>query len=198
MLGALGLLDTRAVERRPERQSRNSTDYLFDVLSEADCVLIVDNCEHLIGPVAALVDQLLAACPDLRILTTSREPLGIVGEALCLLPPLGLPPVGVSAADALEYPAVRLLIERAQAVSAGFTIDDNTVDDVTEIVRRLDGLPLAIELAAARLRVMPIGEIATRLSDRFRLLTGGSRTAMPRHRTLRAVVEWSWDLLAAD
>ena len=93
---------------------------------------------------------------------------------------------------------MRLLIERAQAVSAGFRVDDTTVAHVTEIVRRLDGLPLAIELAAARLRVMPIGEISARLSNRFRLLTGGSRTAMPRHRTLRAVVEWSWDLLAPD
>ena len=192
MLGALGLLDTRAVERRVDRQGRDSVEHLLDVLSQADCLLLVDNCEHLIGPVASLVDQLLATCPDVRILTTSREPLGIVGEALCVLPPLGLPPVGVSAADAVGHPAVQLLVERAQQVSAGFVVDDGTVAPVTEIVRRLDGLPLAIELAAARLRVMPIGEIAARLSDRFRLLTGGSRTAMPRHRTLRAVVEWSW------
>ncbi len=198
MLGALGLLDARAVDRRVGLQSRDSTEYLFEVLADADCLLLVDNCEHLIGPVAVLIDQLLAGCPHVRILTTSREPLGIVGEALCLLPPLGLPPVGVSAADAVDHPAVRLLIERAQAVSAGFCVDDTTVAHVTEIVRRLDGLPLAIELAAARLRVMPIGEIAARLSNRFRLLTGGSRTAMPRHRTLRAVVEWSWDLLASD
>ena len=198
MLGALGLLDARAVDRRVGGQARDSTEYLFEVLADADCLLLVDNCEHLIGPVAILIDQLLASCPNVRILATSREPLGIVGEALCLLPPLGLPPVGVSAADAVDHPAVRLLIERAQAVSAGFCIDDATVAHVTEIVRRLDGLPLAIELAAARLRVMPIGEIAARLSNRFRLLTGGSRTAMPRHRTLRAVVEWSWDLLAPD
>jgi predicted ATPase/DNA-binding SARP family transcriptional activator len=198
MLSALGLVDTRAVERRVERPARDTTEHLFDVLAEADCVLLVDNCEHLIGPVASLIDQLLARCPDLRILTTSREPLGIVGEALCVLPPLGLPPVGVRAAEAETHPAVQLLVERAQAVSAGFVVDDSTVDHVTEIVRRLDGLPLAIELAAARLRVMPIGEIAAKLSDRFRLLTGGSRTAMPRHRTLRAVVEWSWDLLGPE
>jgi predicted ATPase/DNA-binding SARP family transcriptional activator len=198
MLSALGLVDTRAVERRLERSARDTTEHLFDVLAEADCVLLVDNCEHLIGPVASLIDQLLARCPDLRILTTSREPLGIVGEALCVLPPLGLPPVGVGATEAETHPAVQLLVERAQAVSAGFVVDDSTVDHVTEIVRRLDGLPLAIELAAARLRVMPIGEIAAKLSDRFRLLTGGSRTAMPRHRTLRAVVEWSWDLLGPE
>jgi len=195
MLSGLGMLDTRAVDRW-DRQPRDFTEQLFDVLAEADCLLLVDNCEHLIGPVAALVDQLLATCRGLRVLTTSREPLGIVGESLCLLPPLGLPPVGVSAVEATTYPAVQLLVQRAQAVSAGFTVDDSTVGAITEIVRRLDGLPLAIELAAARLRVLPIGEIAIRLSDRFRLLTGGSRTAMPRHRTLRAVVEWSWDLLA--
>lgn len=198
MLGALGLLDARAVDRRVGGQPRDSTEYLIEVLADADCLLLVDNCEHLIGPVAELIDQLLASCPDVRVLTTSREPLGIVGESLCLLPPLGLPPVGASAAEAVDHPAVRLLIERAQAVSAGFSVDDTTVAHVTEIVRRLDGLPLAIELAAARLRVMPIGEIAARLTNRFRLLTGGSRTAMPRHRTLRAVVEWSWDLLAPD
>ena len=197
MLSGLGMLDTRAVDRR-DRPARDFTEQLFDALAEADCLLLVDNCEHLIGPVAALVDQLLAGCPGLRVLTTSREPLGIVGESLCLLPPLGLPPAGASAAAAIEHPAVQLLVQRAQAVRAGFTVDDDTVDAIIEIVRRLDGLPLAIELAAARLRVMPIGEIALRLSDRFRLLTGGSRTAMPRHRTLRAVVEWSWDLLAAD
>ena len=198
MLGALGLLDTRSVDRRLGRAAPESIEQLFDVLAEADCLLLVDNCEHLIGPVAVVVDQLLARCREVRILTTSREPLGIVGESLCLLPPLGLPPVGVAARDAADHPAVQLLVERAQAVHAGFAVDDSSVDDIVEIVQRLDGLPLAIELAAARLRVMPIGEIAARLSDRFRLLTGGSRTAMPRHRTLRAVVEWSWDLLAPD
>ncbi|HEY5882227.1 MAG TPA: BTAD domain-containing putative transcriptional regulator [Nakamurella sp.] len=195
MIGALGLLDTRAVDRRTERTARDSTEYLFEVLADADCLLVMDNCEHLIEPVAELVDAMLAGSPGLRVLATSREPLGIVGEALCLVPPLGLPPAGASAPDAADYPAVRLLVERGRAVASGFDVQDANVDAVVEIVRRLDGLPLAIELAAARLRVMPIGEIARRLSDRFRLLTGGSRTALPRHRTLRAVVEWSWDLL---
>jgi predicted ATPase/DNA-binding SARP family transcriptional activator len=198
MLGALGLLDTRSVEWRVERATRQAVDQLLDVLADSDCLLLVDNCEHLIAPVASLIDLLLASCPDLLIVATSREPLGIVGESLCLLPPLGLPPVGVTAAEAMRFQAVRLFVERAQAVSAGFAVDQTTVVDVIEIVRRLDGLPLAIELAAARLRVMPTAEIAVRLSDRFRLLTGGSRTAMPRHRTLRAVVEWSWELLAPD
>ncbi|WP_395728601.1 BTAD domain-containing putative transcriptional regulator [Nakamurella sp.] len=198
MIGALGLLDTRAVDRRTERTARDSTDYLFDVLADTDCLLVVDNCEHLINPVAELIDALLARSPGLRVLATSREPFGIVGESLCLVPPLGLPPVGVAADNAADYPAVRLLVERGRAVASGFEVSPANVNEVVEIVRRLDGLPLAIELAAARLRVMPIGEIATRLSDRFRLLTGGSRTAMPRHRTLRAVVEWSWGLLRDD
>ncbi len=198
MIGALGLLDTRAVDRRTERTARDTTDYLFDVLADADCLIVVDNCEHLVAPVAELVDALLARSPGLRVLATSREPLGIIGEALCLVPPLGLPPVGGPVAEVVEYPSVRLLVERGRAVSSGFAVHDGNVADVVEIVHRLDGLPLAIELAAARLRVMPIGEITARLSDRFRLLTGGSRTAMPRHRTLRAVVEWSWDLLDAD
>ncbi len=198
MLGALGLMDTRAVERRVERHARDSTQHLFDVLAQADCLLVIDNCEHLIGGVAALVDELLARCPDLRIIATSREPLSIVGEALCVLPPLGLPESGASAREATLQPSVRLLVERARAVRAEFEIDEQSVRSAVEIVRRLDGLPLAIELAAARLRVLPIDEIAARLSDRFRLLTGGSRTAMPRHRTLRAVVEWSWELLADD
>ena len=195
MLGALGQLDTRSVDRRAERQARPSGEQLLDVLADSDCLLLVDNCEHLIGPVATLIAGLLAGCPQLSIVATSREPLGIDGEALCVLPPLGLPPDGVTAVAAAGYQSVQLFAERAQAVSAGFVIDDGTVAAVTDIVRRLDGLPLAIELAAAKLRVMPVAEIATRLSDRFRLLTGGSRTAMPRHRTLRAVVEWSWDLL---
>ncbi|WP_157695173.1 ATP-binding protein [Nakamurella panacisegetis] len=121
---------------------------------------------------------------------------GIVGESLCVIPPLGLPPADVTADRAPDYPAVRLLIERGEAVSAGWKVDESNVRAVVEIVRRLDGLPLAIELAAARLRVLPVAEIAARLGDRFRLLTGGNRAAMPRHRTLRAVVEWSWDLLS--
>ncbi len=198
MLAAIGLLDTKVVERRVETPSRDSPEYLLEVLAEARCLLLIDNCEHLIEPTAVLIDRLLAGCPGVRILATSREPLGISGEALCILPPLGLPPVGTDAREVLQYPAVQLLAERASSVSNEFTVDDGTVADVVQVVRRLDGLPLAIELAAARLRVLPIREISARLSDRFRLLTGGSRTALPRHRTLRAVVEWSWDLLTAD
>jgi predicted ATPase/DNA-binding SARP family transcriptional activator len=197
MLSALGLRETAVLDRRTERAARDSVERLFEALEEADTLLVVDNCEHLIVAVAELVDTILARCPGVRVLATSREPLGIVGESLCVIPPLGLPPATASAAEAVGYPAVQLLAERAAAVSANFVVDESNVADIVEIVRRLDGLPLAIELAAARMRVLPVHEIALRLSDRFRLLTGGNRTAMPRHRTLRAVVEWSWDLLTA-
>ncbi|MCW2527960.1 MAG: transcriptional regulator, winged helix family [Pseudonocardiales bacterium] len=195
VLSSLGLRANKILERNQDRVAANASDRLLDLLADAECLLVIDNCEHLITAVAELADLLIAHSPSLRILTTSREPLGIDGEALCLLPPLLLPPVDASAVDALDWPSVQLFSDRAAAVSADFSINDQTVGAVVEIVRRLDGLPLAIELAAARLRVMPVGEIANRISDRFRLLTGGSRAAMPRHRTLRAVVEWSWELM---
>ncbi|HEV8527587.1 MAG TPA: BTAD domain-containing putative transcriptional regulator, partial [Actinomycetes bacterium] len=159
-------------------------------------LLLFDNCEHLIEPSARLAEQLLALGSDLRILATSREPLGIAGESLFSVPPLALPPVGASAEEARTYPAVRLLLDRAAAVRPEFALTAESAGAVVEVCRRLDGLPLAIELAAARLRSLSIAEIADRLGDRFRLLTGGSRTALPRHRTLAAVVEWSWDLLS--
>lgn len=195
MLGALGLMDTMILDRRTDRTARDSVERLFEALQNRSTLLVVDNCEHLIVPVAELLEAILTRCPAVQVLATSREPLGIVGESLCVIPPLGLPPLTSTAVEAVGYPAVRLLADRAGAVSVHFRVDDANVAAVIEIVRRLDGLPLAIELAAARLRVLPVGEIAARLGDRFRLLTGGNRTAMPRHRTLRAVVEWSWDLL---
>ncbi|XVS34864.1 ATP-binding protein [Microbispora siamensis] len=145
---------------------------------------MLDNCEHVVEPAAALADRLLAECPGLRILATSREPLGITGERLWPVGPLG------------AGHAVRLFAERAAAVRPGYPVDGER-DAVERICRELDGMPLAIELAAARLRTLSAGQIAERLGDRFRLFTGGSRTAMPRHQTLRAVVEWSWDLLDA-
>ena len=165
------------------------------MLADKAALLVLDNCEHLIDASARLAEHLLEQCPELRVLATSREPLGIIGEVVLAVPPLGQPAPDASAALALEYPAVRLFADRAAAARPDFAVDDTTVATVIEIVRRLDGLPLAIELAAARLRTLPLADIAARLSDRFRLLTGGSRTALPRHRTLRAVVEWSWDLL---
>jgi predicted ATPase len=171
---------------------------LVQALQDQRALMLMDNCEHLIGAAAALIDHLLARCPQLRILVTSREPLGIVGETLCVIPPLEHPAGDgeLSPSDALAYPAVRLFADRAASVRRGFTVEHANVARVAEICRRLDGLPLAIELAAARLRSLSIDQIADRLDDRFRLLTGGNRAALPRQRTLRAVVEWSWDLLS--
>jgi predicted ATPase/DNA-binding SARP family transcriptional activator len=156
---------------------------LLAALDGRDTILVLDNCEHLVAHVAALAETLLTACPRLRVLATSREPLGVPGEVLH--------PV-----DALaEADAVQLFVDRAAAVRPGFALDAATRPAVTEICRRLDGQPLPIELAAARLRTLSPREIADRLDDRFRLLTTGVRTALPRHQTLRAVVDWSWELL---
>ena len=164
-------------------------------LADRRLLLILDNCEHVIDEAAQLADRLLASCPGVRILATSREPLGITGEALWPVESLALPPAASTAGEALEYPAVRLLADRAAAVRPGFAVTAGNVAEVTAICRALDGMPLAIELAAARLRALSPAQVAARLHDRFRLLTGGSRTALPRHQTLRAVVEWSWELL---
>ncbi|MEU8172495.1 BTAD domain-containing putative transcriptional regulator [Microbispora hainanensis] len=196
-LTALGLRDTglvpvRAVPAMPSGPSGPSgpggepdpVARLVAALAARDTLIVLDNCEHVVEPAAVLADRLLAECPGLRILATSREPLGITGERLWPVGPLG--------ADH----AVRLFAERAAAVRPGYRVDGER-DAVERICRELDGMPLAIELAAARLRTLSAGQVADRLGDRFRLLTAGSRTAMPRHQTLRAVVEWSWDLLDA-
>ena len=180
-LAALGLREAAVLERR-DMPARDGLERLLDTLESRQTILFLDNCEHLIGGAAELADRLLADCPDLRIVATSREPLAIAGENLIPIPPLG-------------DDAIRLFEDRAQAASPGTELDEELV---AEICRRLDGLPLAIELAAARLRTMPIEQLAARLDDRFRLLTGGSRAGLPRHRTLRAVVDWSWGLLEED
>lgn len=164
-------------------------------LDERAALLVLDNCEHLVDDVARSVGLLLARCPRLRVLATSREPLGVPGERLVPVPPLGLPEPGAGAAEAVTYPAVTLFTERARAVRADFAITADNVEHVVRVVRELDGTPLALELAAARLRSMPLAQLAGRLRDRFRLLTGTGRTVLPRHRTLRAVVDWSWELL---
>jgi predicted ATPase/DNA-binding SARP family transcriptional activator/tetratricopeptide (TPR) repeat protein len=167
---------------------------LRDALAGRDMLLVLDNCEHLIEAAAEVADVLLRAAPGLRLLATSREPLGIAGERLFPVEPLALPPAGAGPSVAAASPAVRLLLER----TSGFTLTEDNTDAVVRICRALDGMPLAIELAAARLRTLPAAVLADRLTDRFRLLTGGSRTALPRHRTLRAVVDWSWDLLSDE
>ncbi|HEY8482629.1 MAG TPA: BTAD domain-containing putative transcriptional regulator [Spirillospora sp.] len=169
---------------------------LTDYLAAKRMVIVLDNCEHVIDAAARLADHIVTRAGGVRILATSREPLGITGESLCPVPSLPLPGEDVTDPDAaLDHASVRLFADRAAAVRPGFTVDDGNVRDVVAICRALDGIPLAIELAAARLRSLTAAQVAARLGDRFRLLAGGSRTALPRHRTLRAVVDWSWDLL---
>ncbi|GAA2317027.1 BTAD domain-containing putative transcriptional regulator [Nonomuraea roseoviolacea subsp. roseoviolacea] len=170
-------------------------DHLAETLADDELVLVLDNCEHVIEAAARLAAALLGRCPRLRVLTTSREPLRIDGETLHPVLPLELPEPGATAERAA---AVRLFRDRAAAVRPGFALEGTALAAAVEICRRLDGLPLAIELAAARLRTLPVEAVAARLDDRFRLLTGGSRTALPRHRTLDAAVSWSWDLLDGE
>ncbi len=194
VLGALSARETNLLEQ-VQPAGRDAVSRLIDLLNGRRVLLVLDNCEHLVEGAARLAEKLLASCPLLRILATSREPLAIFGEAICPVLPLGMPQEGMTPGQALEFASVRLFADRATAVSPGLRVNDETVAPVIEICRRLDGLPLAIELAAARLRTLPVDVVATRLVDRFRLLTGGSRTAVPRHQTLRSVVAWSWELL---
>jgi predicted ATPase/DNA-binding SARP family transcriptional activator len=171
------------------------TDRLIAAIREREALLILDNCEHVIENAAAFAHRVLGECRQLRILATSREPLGIIGEALWLVEPLALPERDASPGETASSPAIRLLRDRAAAVRRGLAVDARTLSTMVRVCRALDGMPLAIELAAARLRTMSIDQLADGLDDRFRLLTGGSRTALPRHKTLRAVVDWSWELL---
>ncbi|WNV83754.1 BTAD domain-containing putative transcriptional regulator [Umezawaea sp. Da 62-37] len=193
VLGALGARDKRTAD--PDAPRTDSTGRLVDLLSHNDTLIVLDNCEHVVDAAARLAEELLGRCPRLRILATSREPLGLFGETLHPVPTLDVPNTAPSVAEAVASPAVRLLVDRAAAVRPGFAVDEGNAAAVAEICRRLDGLPLAVELAAARLRSLSPRQLADRLDDRFLLLTGGSRTALPRHRTLSAVVAWSWDLL---
>jgi predicted ATPase/DNA-binding SARP family transcriptional activator len=169
-------------------------------VDERPMLIVLDNCEHLAAAVAGLADLLLATCPALSILTTSRERLGVDGERSWPVPPLSLPGDGVApAVSALaEFDAVRLFEQRAQLILPSFRLAEDNAAAVLQICRRLDGLPLAIELAAAQMRVLSIGQLAERLDDIFTVLVGGSRTAPARHQTLRATLDWSHDLLDDD
>ena len=172
-------------------------DQLSDYCEPREMLLLLDNCEHLIDACAAVAHRLLSAAPDLKILATSREPLGIGGELTFVVPTLAVPNPGtLPPLDALmRFGAIRLFTERAWIARPNFTLSEVNGAAVAEICRRLDGMPLAIELAASRVRLLPVEEIRTRLADRFELLTGGSRIALPRHQTLRATIEWSYALL---
>jgi predicted ATPase/DNA-binding SARP family transcriptional activator len=184
VLDALGLRE-RIIAKRAADPAADGIDQLCGALARRELVLILDNCEHVIDAAAELTARLLSDCPQVRVLATSREPLRIPGETLQVVAPLA------------SSPAVRLFTDRAAAVVPDFAITADNAADVARICRALDGMPLAIELAAPWLRTLSAAQLATRLDDRFALLTGGSRTALPRHKTLRAVVDWSWQLLSA-
>src|SRR6266704_3535141 len=175
----------------------DAADRLVAALERHRTLLVVDNCEHLAEQVAALTERLLAVCPGVRVLATSREPLRVPGEVRWPVPALPVPPPGpVRPEELAHFAATRLFLDRAGAAVPGFAVGDQAdAAAVGEVCRRLDGLPLAIELAAARVGALPPRELAARLDDRFRLLTAGARTALPRQQTLRAVVDWSWELL---
>ena len=164
----------------------STVELIVRYLAGRSLVVVFDNCEHVIDQAAALAETLAGTVPGLRLIATSREPLGVPGEVLVPVGPLALPA------------AAELFVDRARAVRPGFTADGHTRPVIDDICRRLDGLPLAVELAAARLRSLTLATLAERLDDRFRLLTVGARTALPRQQTLRAVVDWSYDLLFED
>jgi len=181
----------------PEQPGRPLKDTLADALRHKALLLVLDNCEHLQPACALLVDVLLRRCPQLRILATSRAALGVPGETLWRIPSLSLPDHGrvPSLVDLQQYEAVRLFVERARAGQPTFALTPDSAPAVGEVCQRLDGIPLAIELAAARTRVLAVEQIAARLDDRFRLLTGGS-APLPRHQALLATMDWSYGLLA--
>ncbi|MEZ0111144.1 putative ATPase/DNA-binding SARP family transcriptional activator [Catenulispora sp. EB89] len=199
--GAVGARGVPAVAR-PGADGADSTEgdsaaAVAEALADRRALLVIDNCEHLIDAVAALVHTILERCPGIRILATSREPLDVPGERLLPVPPLALAPADADAdpRQALQSAAVRLFADRAAQSRPGFGLDTGNSAAVCAICRHLDGIPLALELAAIRTRSMDPADVAAGLADRFRLLAAGPRTAAPRHRSLRAVVAWSWDLL---
>jgi len=173
---------------------------LSEALHTCHLLLVLDSCEHLVGPCAELAERLLRACVHLRILVTSLEPLRIAGESIWAVPALSVPAPArhTSAEELVNYDGVRLFVERAGAMRLGFTLTDRNAPIIAQLCRQLDGLPLALELAAAWVKTLNPEQIAARLEDRFRLLTGGSRTAMLRHQTLRGAIEWSYSLLTVD
>jgi predicted ATPase len=180
-----------------EEPGRSLTEGLLDRLRGRRALVLLDNCEHLLAGCAALADVLLRACPDLKVLATSREALGVEGETVHPVPTLSCPAEGLRGVEAHEASeSVRLYVERARLVVPEFRLTEANATVVGEICRRLDGIPLALELAAARARVLSVEQILGKLDDRFRLLTGGSKSALPRQQTLRATIQWSYDMLA--
>ncbi|MEU0499542.1 BTAD domain-containing putative transcriptional regulator [Nocardia sp. NPDC005998] len=196
-MNAVGVAIVNALAQfgRPDELSTEWADVLERTLSGRRVLLVLDNCEHVVEATARLIDDLLQRLPLLRVLTTSREPIGVDGERLYPVRTLDLPEADAGSAAVTTSPAVRLFIDRATAAVPDFVLSESNSADIRAIVRSLDGMPLAIELAAARLRSLPLPDLSARLTDRFRLLTNSTRHAVPRHRTLHAAVAWSWGLL---
>lgn len=189
---ALGVRDDMAAE---SGAAQDSVARLVEVLRGRKMLLVFDNCEHVVDAAAELVGRLLASAPELTVLATGQEPLELAGEVLVAVPPLALPRAGADPDEAQQAAAVRLFAARAGAATAGFVVDESNADAVAAICRRLDGIPLALELAATRVRSLGVAELAARLDDRFRVLTAGRRDAPARQQTLRAMIDWSWGLL---
>jgi len=187
------VLDALAVT---EHTKRPPMQVLGEYLSRRDALLVLDNCEHLLDGVAALTDTLLRSAPGLRVIATSRQSLAIAGEHLYSVPPLPVPDQETTLAPGLVqgFPGVALLVDRAAAVVPGFQVNAENQDDVIRLCQRLEGIPLAIELAAVRLRVLTVAELADRLDDRFQILTRGNRTGPERHQTLQATIDYSYSL----
>jgi predicted ATPase/class 3 adenylate cyclase len=201
--GALVLETVAAALDLRQEAERSLTTTLTSFLRGKQLLLILDNCEHVVAACARLAETLLRSCPQLRILSSSREPLSIAGETAWPLPPLSLPDhwrdltAGADAIDRLsDYEAVRLFIDRATLARPAFRVTNENIATIAQICWRLDGIALAIELAAARIRVLTLQQIIERLDDRFHLLTTGSRNAVPRQQTLRSLIDWSYDLLS--
>ena len=198
VLTAVGGRDLVVTERA--RRAIDHGDYrtrIAATLADRRMLLVLDNCEHVVDAAADLAALILDRCPQVTILTTSREPLAVPGEVRLPIDPLPVPPVEAEQSRLGEYAAMQLLLERGRAVRPDLATDGPDGEALAEICRRLDGIPLALELAAARFNLLTPRQVADRLDDRFRLLTNGARTALPRQQTLRAVVDWSWDLLDA-
>ncbi|NRQ37361.1 AfsR/SARP family transcriptional regulator [Nonomuraea sp. NN258] len=192
---ALGVRDETAVGSRPGVRPQDLARRLADSLGDQRLLLVLDNCEHLIEPVADLVDLLLGSAPGLRVLATSQESLAIPGETVHPVAPLDLPEPGAGLESLARAGAVRLFVARAAAAAPGFALDAENAPHVAAICRRLDGLPLALELAATRVRGLGVRGLAERLDDRFRLLAASARGLPARQRTLRAMIDWSWEQL---
>ncbi|MGW5154628.1 BTAD domain-containing putative transcriptional regulator [Nonomuraea wenchangensis] len=186
-----------ALDIREDADSADVAGQLAEALRHRHALLVLDNCEHVVAEVAELTELLLRACPDLRVLATSREPLSVAGEVLWSVPPLEVP-ASTDLAAMARSDAVRLFVTRAAASARGFALDAGNAQAVAQLCRRLDGIPLALELAATRVRALGVHGVASRLDDRFRLLASGSRGAPARQQTLTAVIDWSWDLLSEE